>query len=436
MLRYLSRPAVKLVEKYLPDPYIFVLLLTLVAAAAAIGIERQSPLAVLRFWGDGFWTLLSFSMQMLLVLVTGFVLANSPPVKRLLTKLATRAHNPASAIVLVTVVSLAASWINWGFGLVVGALFARQLAQVIRVDYRLLVASAYSGFIVWHGGLAGSIPLVIATKGHFTAHQIGVIGTGETIFSWFNLAIVLALFIAMPLINRMMLPSEQESVYIDATLLDDTPPTNALATRPAEHLENSVTLAWLVGIPGLLFLIDHFLLRGGGLNLNVVNFLFLFLAIVLHRTPRALLNSLSEAIKGGAGIVIQFPFYAGIMAIMVQSGLAETLSEGFVSIATADTLPFWTFISAGIVNLFVPSGGGQWAVQAPVMLPAAEALGASIPRVAMAVAWGDAWTNLLQPFWALPVLAIAGLKAKDIMGFCLIQLVITGVIISLGLTYL
>lgn len=436
MLRYLSRPAVKLVEKYLPDPYIFVLLLTLVAAAAAIGIERQSPLAVLRFWGDGFWTLLSFSMQMLLVLVTGFVLANSPPVKRLLTKLATRAHNPASAIVLVTVVSLAASWINWGFGLVVGALFARQLAQVIRVDYRLLVASAYSGFIVWHGGLAGSIPLVIATKGHFTAHQIGVIGTGETIFSWFNLAIVLALFIAMPLINRMMLPSEQESVYIDATLLDDTPPTNALATRPAEHLENSVTLAWLVGIPGLLFLIDHFLLRGGGLNLNVVNFLFLFLAIVLHRTPRALLNSLSEAIKGGAGIVIQFPFYAGIMAIMVQSGLAETLSAGFVSIATADTLPFWTFISAGIVNLFVPSGGGQWAVQAPVMLPAAEALGASIPRVAMAVAWGDAWTNLLQPFWALPVLAIAGLKAKDIMGFCLIQLVITGVIISLGLTYL
>lgn len=436
MLRFLSRPAVKLVERYLPDPYIFVLLLTLVAAAAAIGVERQSPLAVLRFWGDGFWALLTFSMQMLLVLVTGFILANSPPVKRLLTKLATRAHNPASAIVLVTLVSLAASWINWGFGLVVGALFARQLARLIRVDYRLLVASAYSGFVVWHGGLAGSIPLVIATEGHFTADQIGVIGTSETIFSWFNLAIVVALFIAVPLVNRLMLPDEQESVYIDAALLDDEPPPSTLATRPAEHLENSVTLAWLVGIPGLLFLIDHFLLRGGGLNLNVVNFLFLFLAIVLHRTPRALLNSLNEAIKGGAGIVIQFPFYAGIMAIMVQSGLAETLSEGFVSIATADTLPFWTFISAGIVNLFVPSGGGQWAVQAPVMLPAAEALGASVPRVAMAVAWGDAWTNLLQPFWALPVLAIAGLKAKDIMGFCLIQLVITGVIISLGLTYL
>ena len=153
-------------------------------------------------------------------------------------------------------------------------------------------------------------------------------------------------------------------------------------------------------------------------------------------TPRKLLDSLNEAIKGGAGIVIQFPFYAGIMAIMVQSGLAATLSEGFVSIATADSLPFWSFISAGVVNLFVPSGGGQWAVQAPVMIPAAQALGADLSRVAMAVAWGDAWTNMLQPFWALPVLAIAGLKAKDIMGFCLVQLLVTGIIISLGLTLL
>ena len=172
MLKFLSRPAVKLVERYLPDPYIFVLLLTLVAAVAAIAVERQTPLEVLRFWGDGFWNLLTFSMQMLLVLVTGFMLASSPPVKRQLARLAGKAGTPARAIVLVTLVSLAASWINWGFGLVVGALFAKELARQIRVDYRLLVASAYSGFVVWHAGLAGSIPLVIATEGHFTADQI------------------------------------------------------------------------------------------------------------------------------------------------------------------------------------------------------------------------------------------------------------------------
>ncbi|WP_372611004.1 short-chain fatty acid transporter [Halomonas sp.] len=435
MLKFLSRPAVKLVDRYLPDPYIFVLLLTIIAAAAAIAVERQSPLAVMRFWGDGFWTLLTFSMQMLLVLVTGFMLASSPPVKRLLQKLAGLASNAGAAIILVTLVSLAASWINWGFGLVVGALFAKELAKLVRVDYRLLVASAYSGFVVWHGGLAGSIPLTIATDGHFTADQIGVIGTGSTIFAFFNLAIVVCLFISIPLVNRMMLPDEKESVYIDPKLLEDDQETRVRITRPAERLENSVTLAWLVGVPGLLYLLDHFLLRDGGLNLNIVNFLFLALAIVLHRTPQNLLNSLNEAIKGGAGIVIQFPFYAGIMAIMVQSGLAETMSEGLISFATEASLPFWSFISAGIINIFVPSGGGQWAVQAPVMLPAAEALGVDIPRVAMAVAWGDAWTNLLQPFWALPVLGIAGLKAKDIMGFCLVQLLITGVIIAVGLTW-
>ena len=435
MLKALSRPAVKLVERYLPDPYIFVLLLTVIAAAAAIAVERQTPLAVLRFWGDGFWNLLTFSMQMLLVLVTGFMLASSPPVSRLLQKLAGLANNAGAAILLVTLVSLAASWINWGFGLVVGALFAKELARQIRVDYRLLVASAYSGFVVWHGGLAGSVPLVVATEGHFAVEQIGVIGTGETIFSLFNIGIVLCLFVAVPLVNRMMLPDEKDSVYIDPALLGETETKRPRITRPAERLENSTTLAWLVGIPGLLFLFDHFVLQGGGLNLNVVNFLFLFLAIVLHRTPQSLLNSLHEAIKGGAGIVIQFPFYAGIMAIMVQSGLAETLSGALISFATEATLPFWSFISAGIVNIFVPSGGGQWAVQAPVMLPAAQALGVDIPRVAMAVAWGDAWTNLLQPFWALPVLGIAGLKAKDIMGFCLIQLLITGIIIAVGLTW-
>ncbi|WP_249975917.1 short-chain fatty acid transporter [Vreelandella olivaria] len=435
MLKLISRPAVKLVERYLPDPYIFVLLLTLIAAVAAIAVERQTPLAVLRMWGDGFWGLLTFSMQMLLVLVTGFMLASSPPVKSILQKIASTAKSPGGAIILVTLVSLTASWINWGFGLVVGALFAKELARLIRVDYRLLVASAYSGFVVWHGGLAGSVPLTIATEGHFAADQIGVISTGSTIFAFFNLAIVVCLFIAVPLVNRMMLPDEKDSVYVDPKLLDDEPEPQGRVTRPAEKLENSMPLALMVGVPGLLFLLDHFLLRGGSLNLNVVNFLFLFLAIVLHRTPRNLLNSLNEAIKGGAGIVIQFPFYAGIMAIMVQSGLAQSMSEWLVSFATATSLPFWSFISAGIVNLFVPSGGGQWAVQAPVMLPAAEALGADIARVSMAVAWGDAWTNLLQPFWALPVLAIAGLKAKDIMGFCLIQLFITGAIISIGLVW-
>ncbi|MGS4947122.1 short-chain fatty acid transporter [Meridianimarinicoccus sp. RP-17] len=429
MLRLLSRPAVTLTERYLPDPFIFVLILTVVAAAAAMLFEGTTPLEIVEIWGNGFWDLLTFSMQMLLVLVTGFILASSPPVKRLLAALAGRASGPGAAIVLVSLVSLAASWINWGFGLVIGALFARELARVVRVDYRLLIAAAYSGFVVWHGGLAGSVPLTIATPGHFTEDQIGVIDTGMTIFAGFNLLIVAALFIVIPLTNRMMLPSEADSVFVTREQLGEVGTKDFVPTRPAEHLENSRVLMWLVGLPGIAFLVSYFA-DGGGLNLNIVNFMFLMVGIVLHGTARNLLDALQEAIKGGSGIVIQFPFYAGIMAIMIHSGLAQSMSEWFASISTAATLPFWTFISAGVVNLFVPSGGGQWAVQAPVMLPAAEALGADVARIAMAVAWGDAWTNLLQPFWALPMLAIAGLKAKDIMGFCLIHLFITGAIIS------
>ena len=430
MMRTLSRPAVVLMDRYLPDPFIFVLILTVVSFAAAMLFQGTGPVEVVAIWGDGFWGLLTFSMQMLLVLVTGYILASSPPAKRVLTRLAGLAASPGAAIVLVTVVSLLASWINWGFGLVVGALFAREVARHVRVDYRLLVAAAYSGFVIWHAGLAGSIPLTIATPGHFTEDQIGLVGTSETIFAGFNLIIVAVLFLVIPLVNWLMMPRAEDSVIVPPEQLQDTAPAHFVPTRPAEHLENSRLLMWLVGLPGLAFLVYYFAVRGGGLTLDIVNYLFLMLGIVLHGTARNLLDALQEAVKGGAGIVIQFPFYAGIMAIMTQSGLAQSMSEGFVAISTATTLPLWSFISAGIVNLFVPSGGGQWAVQAPVMLPAAEALGADVARVAMAVAWGDAWTNLLQPFWALPMLAIAGLKAKDIMGFCLIHLVITGAIVG------
>ena len=435
MLASAAKPLVRLVDRYLPDPYIFVLILTLIVFAAAIGVEGQSPMAVATMWGDGFWALLTFSMQMLLVLVSGFMLASTPPVKRLLAGLARMASSPGAAILLVTYVSLAASWINWGFGLVVGALFAKELARLVRVDYRLLVASAYSGFIVWHGGLAGSIPLAVATPGHPFEALTGIIPTSETIFSTMNLAIVVALFIAVPLVNRLMLPDEADSVYVDPALLVEPEEDTGEINRPADHLETSRLLSWLIGAGGIAWLVQYFT-GGGGLTLNVVNFLFLTLAIILHGTPRRLLVSLNEAVKGGAGIVIQFPFYAGIMAIMVQSGLAATISNWLVSFATAESLPFWTFLSAGIVNFFVPSGGGQWAVQAPVILPAAEALGVDMARAAMAVAWGDAWTNMVQPFWALPVLAIAGLRAKDIMGFCLMQLILSGVIIAIGLTWL
>ena len=173
MFRSITNFSVRLVEKYLPDPYIFVILLTLIAGVAAAFIEQQSPMAIITMWGDGFWGLLGFTMQMLLVLVAGYMLASTPAIRAILSALASLPKSPGAAIILVTLVALVADWINWGFGLVVSALFAKELARKVRVDYRLLVASAYSGFIVWHGGLAGSVPLTIATQGHFQEAKMG-----------------------------------------------------------------------------------------------------------------------------------------------------------------------------------------------------------------------------------------------------------------------
>ncbi|MDD9733299.1 short-chain fatty acid transporter [Mameliella sp. AT18] len=438
MIKGITRASVNMVERYLPDAFVLVLVLTLVVFGAGMLVEGHGPVAMAEFWGDGFWNLLSFSMQMVLILVSGFVVASTPVFKRLLQALAKLARSPGQGIVLVTVVSLIAAWVNWGFGLVIGALFARELARCLpNLDYRLAIASAYSGFMVWHGGLSGSIPLVIATEGHFTAEMIGIIPTSETIFSVMNLGILLALLIVIPLVNWLITPAAGDAVTVDpAKLIDEEPNSEEVADTPSTRLENSMILSLISGLLGILYVGYYVFGTDGGLNLNIVNFTLIFAGILLHGRPSQFLASVKKAVNGASGIIVQFPFYAGIMGMMVGSGLAVTLSEAFVSISSAETLPFFTFLSAGIVNMFVPSGGGQWAVQAPIMLEASAALGVSPARTAMAVAWGDTWTNLIQPFWALPALAIAGLSAKDIMGYCLIVLVVTGVVLGLGLTFL
>jgi short-chain fatty acids transporter len=428
----------RIMQRYLPDPFLFVVILTLAVFGLGLIFTESTSLEMVQYWGNGFWSLLAFSMQMVLVLVTGYVLASSPLFKRFLGFLASFAKSPGSAIVIVTVVSMIASWINWGFGLVIGALFAKELAKRVKsVDYRLLIASAYSGFVVWHAGFSGSIPLSIATDGHPFQDLIGVISTNETIFATSTLIIVAALFIILPITNRMLMPAKDETITVDPELFNETAASlEQEAMTPADRLENSMILSIVVAVLGIAFLFSYFAKNGFALNLDIVNFLFLFLGILFHGTPKRFLTAVQEAIKGASGIVIQFPFYAGIMGMMTASGLAVVMSEAFVSISNDMTFYFFAFLSAGIVNFFVPSGGGQWAVQAPIMLDAAQTLDASVAKTAMAVAWGDAWTNLIQPFWALPALAIAGLKAKDIMGYCVIILVISGIVISLGLLFL
>ena len=434
MLYTLSKPLVSLVEKYLPDAFIFVLLLTLGVMGSAWLFQDASLGHIVQYWGEGFWGLLQFSMQMLLILVNGFLLANTRIVQSQLNAVAQYIRTAGQAVVCVSIVALVSNWINWGFGLVISAFFAKTVARHVKVDYRLLVASAYSGFLVWHGGLSGSIPLTIASEGHFFQNQIAIIPTTETIFAPFNLVLLMVLAVSIPCINWLMMPKESDRVIMKEKL-QQVYQEQRDDTKSSNYLENSRALSYLVSLAGMVYMLYYFG-QGGALNLNMINFIFLFLAIFLHQTPYRLLATLKEAASSGAGIILQFPFYAGMMAVMVKTGLATSLSEQLIQFASTETFVFWSFLSAGLVNFFVPSGGGQWAVQAPILIPAAQEMGVDIARVAMAVSWGDAWTNMIQPFWALPILAIAGLNAKDIMGFCLVHLLFSGAMISLCLTYL
>lgn len=431
----------RMVQRYLPDAFLFAVILTLIVFIMGIFFTDSSPIEMVEFWGSGFWDLLAFTTQMALIVVTGYVLANTPVVKTILIKVSNFANTPVQAVMLITFVASIASLINYGFGLVIGALLAIQIAKrVPSVDYRLLVAAGYSGFLLWHGGLSASIPLLIATPDHFLVETIGVVPVTDTIFSFSNIFIIVILLITLPFLNRWLLKSRsgvdlKDPITWESSVIEQDKVPNDPIITPSDKLENSRVISILTSLLGFSFIIYHFKNNGFDLNINIVNFIMLFLGILLHGTPKLFLHSVNQAVKNIGGIIIQFPFYAGIMGMMVASGLSQTMSHWFVSISTEFTFPLFAFLSAGIVNFFVPSGGGQWAVQGPIMTEAGLAIGVDTAKTAIAVAWGDAWTNMIQPFWALPLLAIAGLKVRDIMGFCIVILIYSFFPIAIGLLF-
>ncbi len=325
MFKKMTRGCVKVVQNYLPDPFLFAVILTFIVYLLGIFTTNQTPMGMLLHWSGSFWNLLAFSMQMALVLVTGHTLASTAIIKKGLKNLAKKSKTPLQAIVAVTIVSTIACFINWGFGLVIGALYARQLAKEVKgVDYRLLIASAYSGFIVWHAGLSGSIPLKLATAGEGLAEAtngavVDPVPTSLTIFSPFNLVIIAIILVSMPFINRAMHPAKEDVVTVDPALLEDEAEDDIIkhSNTFADKIENSSFMSMLIGLMGLVYIVYYFVNNGFKLNLNIVNFIFLFVAIILHRTPRKFLDAIIVATKGTAGIILQFPFYAGIMGMMV-----------------------------------------------------------------------------------------------------------------------
>ena len=428
----------RVVQRYLPDAFVLAILLTFLVVLAALGLTDSTPVDVVNYWGEGFSKLFVFGMQMALVLLTGFVLALSPIVEKMLDKLTDIPNTPNQAYALTAVISFICCYLNWGLGLVVGALVAREMGKKVKgLHFPLVVAAAYSAEIV--RGPSSSIPVVMATPDHFMYEEFGIIPVTETLYSWWNIVVTLLIFAAIVAFYAFIkVPQAQVVGFVETVdekaLEVDEPDKSEMSF--AERLDNSRVLLILLALLPLAYLVLHFADNGFDINLNTVILLFLTLALFAHRSVNHFLAAVQEAITSTRGIILQFPIYAGVAGIMSNSGLVEVFSNAFIGIANSATFPVITFLVAGLVNIFIPSGGGQWAIQGPVMLEAAQAIGADIPQTIMAFAWGDSWTNQIQPFWALPLLGVAGLNARSIMGYCLVWLFITGVIIAATFTLL
>ena len=441
MLATLTRPLIRGVERYLPGSLVFAVVLTFIVGALALTMTDSPPVQVLTAWGEGLTGLLEFMTQMALVLMLGHVLANTRPVRRLLDRLASVPRSPAQSYVFVAVCASVASLVSWGLGLVVAALLSIEVARSCRrrgmtVHYPLLVAAGYSGFCVWHMGYSGSAQLTAATPGSFVEKQAGiVIPVSQTMFTWWNL---LGLAVAVPVIALTIAalrprPTDRIVELPEGARLaeEGSEPGSGAGSgdrTPADRVDSSRVVTLLIGLLFAAHLVVYFATEGFALTLDIVNWTFLCLILLLVSSPRELAGLVADAARNVGEILLQFPLYAGILGIMTGTGLVAIFSDFFVSIATPGTLGLWAFLAGGIVNIFVPSGGGQFAVQAPIFLDAASRLGVEPGVVVMGIAYGDQWTNLIQPFWALPLLAIANLRVRDVMGYTSVVLLTTGVV--------
>lgn len=428
----------RFVRKVLPSPFSIAIILTAITFLLAL-IFTQRPenagsahaLNILGYWETGFWELLTFTMQMALILILGHTLALTKAFNNFISLLTRYCHNTANAALMVSLFAILMSFINWGLCLVFGAIFARKVAEQAqkegkKLNYPLIAAAGYVGMMCWHGGFSGSAPLTVSGSEHFLINEIGQIGIDQTILSPLNIATSITLLIIVPLTFYFLgKRNHGELITLD---LSHSKQHEDGPHEGAEKLDSSTIFAISFGLI-ICFLAMRKLVidPSGGLgviNLNYINFFLFGLGVTLHGSVGRFVNAVQKAVIGATGIIIQFPLYAGIMGIMKYSGLGMLISQGFIEISNTTTLPIFTLISAGVVNVFVPSGGGQWVVQGPIVTEAAQYLGVSIPKIIMALSYGDQLTNMLQPFWALPLLGITRLKAKDILPYSMMIMVV------------
>lgn len=478
MLRAAGAFCTSLSRRYIPNPFIFAIILSAVVYLLGLLLTPSGPVEMVLHWGDGFWELLTFSMQMVAILLFGYVLASSPPARRVVRWAAALPRTPGQAIVLVTVLAVVFGLVSWGLGLIVGAIAAREVSlqareRGIRVHYPLAAAAGFSGLLIFNSGFSASAPLVINTPDHFLHQEMGMVSISETILTPFNMVVAVLFLLAIPLVYRAMHPADADVEEIPDALVAEarahevaavgaggssgtavvdggvaqgapgagpesaaTPGTSAEAPTPAVRLENSPVLTAIAVLAGLVYVGHHFATAGFDLNLNIVNLILLLLGLIAYKTPMAYVHAIDEGIRSCGQIVLQFPFYAGIMGMMGGSGLVKVFAGWLVSVSNEHTFPLLAMLSSAVTNLFVPSAGGQWAVQGPLLIEAAQELGVDLGLTVMAFSYGDQLTNGIQPMWMLPLLGVTALKAREVLGYTAVAMLFAFVIFGLGVTVL
>ncbi len=459
MIAKLGRVLNTVFTRTAPDPFVIAVGLTLISAVLALtlgtypGAETlpEKANAMIDAWrgSDGLWKFLTFGMQMSLILVTGHALAASRPVRALIAKLADIPKSAPAAAALVGVVAALFGLINWGLGLIVGALFAREVARVcaakgIKVHGPLLAAAGYMGLLVWHGGFSGSSPLVMSNEEDIASVmpsalieqlQLQPVPISQTLLSPMNLFVSGGLLILIPAVLWLLTP-KHESEITPMPVEVQAAPTDEPRAQPGfpDWIERSPVVVWALALL-LLWAFIRFSTTDGLMQLgpNEVNILMLALGLIMHGSVRSYIAAAEDGARGCAGIILQFPLYAGIMGMLASSGLVSNFSRFMGSIASETTAPIFTMLSAAIVNVFVPSGGGQWGIQGPIALQTGAEAGVAPAKMIMAVAYGDQLTNMLQPFWALPLLAITKVKAREIVGYTAVVMLIAAVWMVVGL---
>lgn len=443
-------------ERWVPDAFVFALIATLIVVVAGVAFTPSTLPQVIDAWGKGFWELIPFTLQMALIIITGYVLATSRPVGKVIRKVAAWPTNPRNAVALVAFFAMASSWFNWGFSLIFSAVLAIEVARRVEgVDYRALAAASFLGLgSVWAQGLSGSAALQMATPGALQP-QIrdivannglvagGLIPFSHTIFLWQSVVSVIVEIVVVTAVMWLATPpagrgKTWRDLGISLGQAEIEPPTVAKPT-PGQWLEHSPILNWLIVLIGGTYLVRYFMQAAeplNAINLNTVNLTFLLLGFLLHKTPARLMHAVQGATPAVWGVILQFPFYAGIAGIITSTHLSQQLAHAFVGISTAKTFPGIVAIYSAVLGVFVPSGGSKWVVEAPYVMAAAHELKVHLGWIVASYDLGEALANLVQPFWMLPILGLFQLRARDVMGYTFVVFLVLVPVVLLLVTLL